>query len=114
MLPYIATFIVGILFGILLVDYILTKTKDDLEDIDDQEDYEPISIELHDSVFFAYSQSSKFLGQSHCIATLTHQLLGEGAKINLCSEDPRVISELEQLASKLQSCQTAPETTPKI
>lgn len=109
-MSYIITFAIGTIFGVLICDYILARIADEQEFDYDPEERHLISIELHDDEFFAYSQASVFMGQSHCLVELTYNLLGENAKIHLTSKDEAVLIELEQLASKLESYRIAHES----
>jgi hypothetical protein len=110
LISYIITFAIGAIFGIVACDYILSKIEDEQEQLHAEEQFNVINIELHDGVYFAYSDSNLFLGQSHDIAELTYNLLGKKNKVNLKSEDPIVISELEQLSEKLESYRIAHES----
>ena len=109
-MSYVITFIVGTIFGVVVCDYILARIADEQEFGYEPEEHNLIVIELHDGEFFAYSQAGLFMGQNHCLVELTYNLLGENAKIHLTSEDVVVLTELEQLASKLESYRIAHES----
>ena len=109
-MSYIITFAIGAIFGAVICDYILARIADEQEFDYDSEDRNLIVIELHEGEFFAYSQAGLFMGQNHCLVELTYNLLGENAKIHLTSEDSVVLTELEQLASKLESYRIAHES----
>lgn len=109
-MSYVITFVIGTIFGVIVCDYILARIADEQEFADEPEERHLISIELHDGVFFAYSEASVFMGQSHCLVELTYNLLGDNAKIHLTSEDDAVITELEQLAERLESYRIARES----
>jgi hypothetical protein len=102
MISYIITFAAGALLGFLFCDIMIAKLRDE-EEFADVEERFIITIEMHDCVYYAYSESSLFLGQSTSLVELAHSLLGEHTKIHLTSDDPIVLSELAQLALKLES-----------
>lgn len=105
-------YLLGIVSGFLLHDLIsyLRSKKQQQKETPPAIQPKKVLIELHDGVYFAFSNEDQFLGQNVSLEVLALELLGTDASLLLAASDPVVIEKLRLLISSGQLNHTADAT----
>lgn len=104
-------YLLGIVSGFLLHDLITyLKWKKQQQETPPTIQPKKVLIELHDGVYFAFSNEDQFLGQNVSLEVLALELLGTDASLLLAASDPVVIEKLRLLISSGQLNHTADAT----
>lgn len=104
-------YLLGIVSGFLLHDLITyLRFKKTQQETPPAIQPKKVLIELHDGVYFAFSNEDQFLGQNSSLEVLALELLGTDASLLLAASDPVVIEKLRLLISSGQLNHTADAT----